>query len=738
MLRRLVAERAKTSRQGVLLAGRLVERFGYIDSGRTYIICDSDEGWLFCVVNGKHWMAQRVKDNEIAMVANTYTIRQVDLSDEENFLASKDIIKYAVSRGWYNPKKDGAFDFAAVYSNPHSASSYSNFGRQWSGLNYVTAKSIKIGKDLPFSVVPKHKVGVADIMRILRHDYRGTVIEALSTYRSPEKTGTALCNDATQTSFVAQLRKEEPLDIGLVYWMCLSSPRTSFYIPYHFGISEFPEGFSLESQRPSNTYFDKKLNNPFRVSPLEPFWMFSNFRRKVSNMSIDTIPQIKTAASEIENDALIIQKPIEEAARRLYSRDKNTAIRILTNYSNGVYLSSIGAMQEILLGKGQAKVMTDAQMKKKANELAKEFMIVDTHQDVPYRLMKKKEDISRRTEGGDFDYPRARQGGLDVVFMAVYVPAEYEDTGGARAFADLTINKTEDLAQKWPDKFVMASSVADVKEQFGCGKISIALGMENGSPIEGDLDSLKYFYDRGIRYITLAHSKCNHICDSSYDEKRIWNGLSPFGVEVVAEMNRLGMLIDVSHVSDKTFYQIMKLSKAPVVATHSSCRQFTPGWERNMDDDMIKLLAEKGGVIQINFGNMFLNEKVNKAYQLRSKKVSEYFKTNNVPKEEKDKYIKEYVKEHPLGEADISDVVAHIDHVVKLVGIEHVGLGSDYDGVGGQLPVGLKDVSCYPNLIYELLKKGYTEADIKKICAENFLRVWSDVEKAARRLQSGK
>ena len=738
MLRRLVAERAVTARQGVQLAGRLVERFGYIDSGRTYIICDPDQGWLFCVVNGKHWMAQRVSDNEIAMVANTYTIRQVDLSDKDNFLASKDIIKYAVSRGWYNPKKDGPFDFAAVYSNPNSASNYSNFGRQWSGLNYVTSKAIKIDPKLPFSIVPKQKVSVADTMQILRHDYKGTVLEALSTHKSPQKTGTPICNDGTQTSFVAQLRKEKPLDIGLVYWMCLSSPRTSVYIPYHFGISEFPAGFSLESQKPSKDYFNKKLNSLFQVNPFEAFWMFSNFRNKVSDASVNTISKIKAAAVEIESNALTIQKPIEEAARRLYSKDKTTAIQILTNYSNGIYLSSIGAMQKILLEKGQTKTMTDAQMKKKANELAKELMIIDTHQDVPYRLLKKMEDISRRTEDGDFDYPRARQGGLDVVFMAVYVPAEYEDTGGARAFADMTINKTEDLAKKYPDKFVMVDSVADVKKQFGNNKVSIVLGMENGSPIEGDLDNLKYFYDRGIRYITLAHSKCNHICDSSYDEERKWNGLSPFGVKVVSEMNRLGMLIDVSHVSDKTFYQVMKLSKAPVVATHSSCRHFTPGWERNMDDNMIKLLAEKGGVIQINFGNMFINEKINKTYQNRSKTVSEYIKANDLKGFEKEKYTKEYVKKHPLGDADISDVVANIDHVVKLVGINHVGLGSDFDGVGGQLPVGLKDVSGYPNLIYGLLKKGYTETDIKKICADNFLRVWSEVETTAHRLQSDK
>ena len=157
-----------------------------------------------------------------------------------------------------------------------------------------------------------------------------------------------------------------------------------------------------------------------------------------------------------------------------------------------------------------------------------------------------------------------------------------------------------------------------------------------------------------------------------------------------------------------------------------------------MDDEMIKLLAEKGGVIQINFGSMFVSEKIHKAYKDRRKKALDYIEANNLQGEERDEYYKEYAKEHPLGDADISDVVANIDHVVKLVGIEHVGLGSDFDGVGGQLPAGLKDVSCYPNLIYELLKKGYTEADIKKICSENFLRVWSEVEKTAVELQSGK
>ena len=276
------------------------------------------------------------------------------------------------------------------------------------------------------------------------------------------------------------------------------------------------------------------------------------------------------------------------------------------------------------------EIAANDEVEMKANELAKKIMIIDTHQDVPYRLKKKMEDISKHTEHGDFDYPRARKGGLDAVFMAVYVPADYEEKGGAYAFANEGIDMVEGFAKTWPDKFVLARSVTDVKEQFGGGKISLAMGIENGSAIEGNLANVKYFYDRGIRYITLAHSKCNHICDSSFDEKRKWHGLSPFGVKVVAEMNRLGMIVDVSHVSDETFYQIMELSKAPVVATHSACRCFTPGLERNMDDEMIKLLAKKGGVMQINFGSMFVSGKVSKEFTEQRKLIKEYCEAHHL------------------------------------------------------------------------------------------------------------
>jgi membrane dipeptidase len=366
----------------------------------------------------------------------------------------------------------------------------------------------------------------------------------------------------------------------------------------------------------------------------------------------------------------------------------------------------------------------------RADELAHKYMIVDTHIDLPYQLQEKMEDISQGTSG-DFDYPRAIKGGLDVAFMPVYTPAEYQEDGTAKTLADETIDLFEGIVKANPDKFAMASSPQDIGEQFGKGKVTLVMAMENGAPIEGDLDNLRHFYDRGIRYITLAHSKCNHICDSSYDDERKWRGLSPFGAELIAEMNRMGMIIDVSHVTDETFYQVMELSTTPVVATHSSCRHFTPGWERNMDDDMIKLLAEKGGIIQITFGGMFVNNQVNREYKQEWEVMDAHIAEKNLQGEAEDKYIDKYKKDHPISKANVTEVADHIDHAVKLVGIDHVGLGSDFDGVDENVPIGLEDVSCYPNLIYELLKRGYSEQDIKKICSENFLRVWSAIQDSA-------
>ncbi|MDH4239517.1 MAG: C69 family dipeptidase [Phycisphaerae bacterium] len=351
MLRYLVAERARTAREGVLLAGRLVDRFGYIDSGRTYIICDPEEGWLFCVVNGKHWLAQRVDDGKVAMVANTFTVHQVDLSDKDNFLASKDIIEYAVSRGWYKPEEEGPFDFARVYANPKSASSLSNFGRQWSGLSYIVNKAIPLGPDLPFSVVPKQKVDVAQIKKIMRHDYDAKILQSSSLTKNVDKNACAICRGSTQTSFVVQLRRNIPLDIGIVYWVCLAPPRTSFYIPFHFGIPDFPAGFSSKSARPSIISYNERVGCTFRADSLQAFWTFSNFYNKINNTSAKAVAKVKAQAEQIEDDALSMQRSLEEAACGLYAEDKAAAMRILANYSNGIYLSSMEAMDRILSDK---------------------------------------------------------------------------------------------------------------------------------------------------------------------------------------------------------------------------------------------------------------------------------------------------------------------------------------------------------------------------------------------------
>lgn len=376
---------------------------------------------------------------------------------------------------------------------------------------------------------------------------------------------------------------------------------------------------------------------------------------------------------------------------------------------------------------------TDDQLRAKAKQLVQQFIIVDTHVDIPYRLRAKWEDISQRTERGQFDYVRAKEGGLNAPFMSIYVPSEYENKG-AKALADTLIDMVEDFVKRWPKKFAIAKSPADVTAQFKQGKISLPMGMENGSPVEGKLENLKHFYDRGIRYITLTHGKDNHIGDSSYDTTHTWKGLSPFGKQVAAEMNRLGIMVDISHVSDDVFYQVVQLSKAPVIASHSSCRAFTPSWQRNMADDMIKLLAKNDGVIMIAFGRSFLNGE----FQKKESKIYEYLAANklNFDDPRAQEFIKKYWQENLAPTITAADVVNHIDHVVKLVGIDHVGFGSDFDGVADSLPSDLRDVSQYPNVIYELLKRGYSETDIRKICSGNLLRVWSKVEQVAKEMQS--
>jgi membrane dipeptidase len=375
-----------------------------------------------------------------------------------------------------------------------------------------------------------------------------------------------------------------------------------------------------------------------------------------------------------------------------------------------------------------------------AHRIAMGSIIVDTHVDVPYRLQSKPGDLSVANADGDFDYPRAVAGGLNAPFMSIYTPAELEAEGGSKALAESLIDLVEDIVSASPDKFAIARSPSDVRKQFEAGLISFPMGMENGSPIEGDLANLEHFYERGIRYITLAHGLSNHISDSSYDENRQWNGLSEFGVEVVKEMNRLGIMVDISHVSDEAFWQAVEVSEVPVIASHSSARFFTPGFERNMNDEMIKQLADSGGVIMINYGSSFLRSDSNVyGLALRAEAAKHMAANPDIDEESFMEQLRDdWEKEHgPFPYASLEDVLDHIDHVVKLTSVEHVGIGSDYDGVGDSLPTGLKDVSSYPNLVRGLLERGYSEEDVRKILGENLLRVWQVVDDHAHQLPGG-
>ena len=382
--------------------------------------------------------------------------------------------------------------------------------------------------------------------------------------------------------------------------------------------------------------------------------------------------------------------------------------------------------------------MKEKQLLIKSKKLSKKFIIVDGHIDLPYRLkeagyLKKDKilDLTKETDG-DFDYIKSKRGGLDAPFMSIYIPAVFQKSGGAKKLADSLINLVVKITNSFPTKFALANNPCDIKDNFSKGLISLPMGIENGAAIEKKLENIDYFFERGIRYITLTHGKDNAICDSSYDSTKTWNGLSPFGRKVISKMNSVGMMIDISHVTDEAFYQIIEISKTPVIASHSSPRKFTPGFERNMSDDMIIKLAESNGLILINFGSSFVNELSNKKFNQIDRKVENWKIKNKINDIKKINKFKNRIIEEEKPFATIEDVINAIDHVVKLVGIDHVGFGSDFDGLGNTLPYNLKNVSDYPNVILGLLKKNYSEEDIEKICYKNLFRTWNEILEFSR------
>ncbi|PSQ81437.1 MAG: peptidase M19 [Bacteroidetes bacterium QS_1_63_11] len=371
-----------------------------------------------------------------------------------------------------------------------------------------------------------------------------------------------------------------------------------------------------------------------------------------------------------------------------------------------------------------------------ADSLTQASLLVDGHIDLPYRLRDFYENPADSTVGGDFDDPRARAGGLDAPFMSIYVPTELQGTpDAAEDRANSLIDIVEDISTEHPDHFTLATSPDEVRQIAETEALALPMGMENGAGLGGDLDNVEHFYDRGIRYITLTHGTHNRLGDSSYDDAAPrWNGLSPFGEKVVAEMNRLGIMVDVSHVTDPTALDAMEVSEAPVIASHSSCRHFTPGWERNVSDKLIQEIADTGGIVMITFGSSFLRNEYREQDDPIRAEMQAHIDSMGWDDDSREAvvYEQETRKKHPIG--TVEDVADHIDHAVDLVGVEHVGLGSDFDGVFA-LPEGLQDASDYPNLVAELLRRDYTEEEIVQILGENLLRVWDEVEATAERLQ---
>jgi membrane dipeptidase len=376
-----------------------------------------------------------------------------------------------------------------------------------------------------------------------------------------------------------------------------------------------------------------------------------------------------------------------------------------------------------------------AESQARAERLGQELIIVDGHVDLPYRLKASSEDgrltedVSRATADGQFDFPRARAGGLDAAFMSIYVPAQ-RSSGGGRALADDLIDMVEQLARRHPDKFALARSPADVRRNAAAQRISLPLGIENGTALDGQLSNVLHFHNRGVSYLTLTHSRDNALGDSSYEQRHTHRGLSRFGERVVDEMNRVGMMIDLSHASDATFHQVVKRSRVPVIASHSSLRHFVPGFERNLSDAMLEQLAGQGGVVMINFGSEFLRALPHQITRQRWQIAARFAQKHGLSRDKK--RDRQRIEAHlaaslPMIHASVEDVADHIDRARRLVGIHHIGIGSDFEGTGDSSPTGLRDASQYPNLLRVLSARGYTRSELELLCSGNVLRVWQAV-----------
>jgi membrane dipeptidase len=403
--------------------------------------------------------------------------------------------------------------------------------------------------------------------------------------------------------------------------------------------------------------------------------------------------------------------------------------------------SIVAAFLCLFVGAFLVPRVTADDMAARARKLHFSSIVVDTHDDTTQRFLDGKFDLGIRDTLGSIDIPRMRDGGLGAIFFSIWIPSKVTGPVAvtrARAQIDAILAQVH----RHSNDLVLATTAAQIREAHKQGKIAALMGVEGGHMIHSDLGVLRSFAAQGVRYMTLTHSGNCEWADSSTD-KAVHNGLTDFGKEVVREMNKLGMMVDISHVSNKTFYDALEVSKAPLIASHSSCRAICDV-QRNMTDQMMKDLAVKGGVVQINYHIGFLsqefrdaekgNPEINRA--ISAEVMRRCGDNEGCQMIEGDRITREYVEQGKLPRVDWTTIIEHIDHAVKVAGIDHVGLGSDFDGAN--MPYGMEDATKLPKITEALLKKGYSESDVKKILGENTLRLMEDVERVSRELGSGK
>lgn len=380
----------------------------------------------------------------------------------------------------------------------------------------------------------------------------------------------------------------------------------------------------------------------------------------------------------------------------------------------------------------------DDRLRQRAQQIHRRAIVIDTHNDVTTPMTNDDYDLS-----GTPPTPyrttivRMKEGGLTGEFFSLYIKPWYVQNGGAARRTLDMIDSVYRAVERHPNDLMIGTSVADIRRAKRTGKIAALMGIEGGHAIEDSLPALREFYRLGVRYMTLTWNNTNNWADAGRGEKK-HNGLSEFGKEVVREMNRLGMLVDVSHVSDKTMSDALDISKAPIIASHSSARALSDV-PRNIPDDLLRRIAQNGGVVHVNFYSVFVDTKTvspqsaERDTRLKAQQEAINAKYKDDPErraEESDKLE----AANPLPPLPISKLIDHIDHIVKVAGIDHVGIGADFDGAN-DMPEGAQDVSMLPNITYELLKRGYSERDIRKILGENFLRAFAEAERVSRSMR---